>query len=659
MKRNAFRFAPGLVLASLAVSALTLSPAPTAADLDLGAPAAERQQKLIALVQSDAPAAEKALALKQLAICGTADAVPALAGFLGSEQLATWARIALEVIPGPAPDEALRAALTTVQGRPLIGVINSIGVRRDEKAVYPLVTKLKHPRPEIASAAAIALGHIGSDSAARALEAALTEGPANLRSAVAEGCILCAERWLAEGKAAKAVALYDTVRKKDLPPQRAAEATRGAILARGPNGIPLLLEQLQSSNKSLYAIGLRTARELPGTQVTEALAAQLSQLSPERQSRVLLALADRSDDAVLPAVKAAAKEGSKETRVAALNVLQHVGNASCIPLLVDAATADDPAIAQAANASLAALHDSDADADLSRLLPQAQGKQRQVLIEAASARRIESAVPMALRFATDPDPALRKAASDALGALAAAQEIAPMVDLLKAASPQDRSHLEPALLAISGRSGAASTPALMPLLSQADPSLRIVGLHALAAVGGPQALAAVTGAIEDQDQGVQDDAVRTLATWPNNWPDDSGIAQPLLALAKSERKPSHQILGLRGYLQYLQGTKQLKDPDKLAKVNEVLPLLKSPEQKQLAAAVLGAIPTPGTLELLKTFTADPATTEAACSALTALAARNAPELSKEERRQALQTVLDKSKNEATRKRADEALRKMQ
>ena len=38
--------------------------------------------------------------------------------------------------------DALRAALDSVDGRQLIGVINSIGVRRDENAVKALVDRL-------------------------------------------------------------------------------------------------------------------------------------------------------------------------------------------------------------------------------------------------------------------------------------------------------------------------------------------------------------------------------------------------------------------------------------------------------------------------------------------------------------------------------------
>ena len=72
--------------------------------------AAQKQRQLIGVLKSDAAPGEKGLACKQLAIYGTKDAVPALAALLSNPDLSSWARIALEAIPGSAPDAALRKA---------------------------------------------------------------------------------------------------------------------------------------------------------------------------------------------------------------------------------------------------------------------------------------------------------------------------------------------------------------------------------------------------------------------------------------------------------------------------------------------------------------------------------------------------------------------
>jgi HEAT repeat protein len=217
------RFTAGRLvwLSALALSALVW----TAAAPGSASAAPPTEPELIQVLRSDAPAA-KAPACKLLAIYGSEAAVPELAKLLADEQLASWSRIALEAIPGSAADEALRAAAGSLKGKLLVGVINSIGVRRDAGAVEVLAGRLQDADAETASAAAVALGHIGNAAALKPLQAALAAAPAPVRTAVAEGCVLCAERLLAEGNRDEAAAVYDQVRKAEVPRQNATKRRR-------------------------------------------------------------------------------------------------------------------------------------------------------------------------------------------------------------------------------------------------------------------------------------------------------------------------------------------------------------------------------------------------------------------------------------------------
>jgi HEAT repeat protein len=207
---------------------------------------ATEEKRLLAVLKSDAVAAQKAISCKELAIYGSSNAVPELEKLLPNPQLSSWARIALEVIPGDQSDAALRTAAESMQGQLLVGVINSIGVRGDAKAVPILITRLKDNDFEVASAAAVALGRIADDESTGALQAALRTVPGKLRSSVAEACVLCAEARLVTGRQQEAAEIYDQVRSADVPMQRIVEATRGSILARGQEGVPLLVESLRS-----------------------------------------------------------------------------------------------------------------------------------------------------------------------------------------------------------------------------------------------------------------------------------------------------------------------------------------------------------------------------------------------------------------------------
>ncbi len=648
---------PRLVCAAALACLLTANPARAAGPKT---PPAEKERQLIAVLQGDAPPADKAIACKRLAIYGTKKAVPALAPLLSDEQFASWARIALEAIPGPAPDQALRQAMGQCRSKLLVGVINSLGYRRDPKAVDALIAKLPDSDAEVASAAAAALGRIGGDHAAQALTDALPTAPAGVRSAVAEGCILCAEGFLAKGKATRAVKLYDTVRQAEVPKERMLEATRGAILARQTAGIPLLIEQLKSQDKALFGIGLRTARELPGPEVTKALADQLPQADPARQPLLLLALAERGDPAAMPTILVAAGSGPKKLRLTAIGVLERNGAPDSLAVLLKCATEDDTELAGAAKAAVTRLPGENVDADLQNRLAQATGKMRPVVIELAGRRGIEAALPALMRYARDAEAPTRHAALQAIGAMGGDRELTDLVKIFQQTQKAaDRADLEKALLAISARKGESCVPHLLPLAHSPDRTVRIIALHALASAGGTKALATVKAGVEDNDEEVQDEAVRTLSTWPNTWPEDNAVAEPLLALARSSKKTSHQVLALRGYLQFLQGDKKLSQKDKTAKVKEALPLITRSEEKRLAIAVIHTKPSAEALELLVGFAAEPAVAEDACSAIANAAAKDLAGVSKEERQKALETVVEKSSNEETKKKAEDALKKMQ
>ncbi|MFW6162041.1 MAG: HEAT repeat domain-containing protein [Planctomycetota bacterium] len=637
----------GLLAASLALAASAM-----AAD--------DTEQKLIAVLESDAPAKDKAIPCKKLAIHGTKAAVPALAKLLPDKELASWARIALEAIPAPAADGALRDALGKLEGRLLIGTINSIGVRRDPKAVDPLVAKLKAAEPDVACAAAAALGRIGGDKAVAALVESLSGRPPAVRSTAAHACVRCAERRVAEGKAGEGLTLYEAVRKADVPQQRHREAIRGIILARGDEGVPLLIEQMRSKDKQLFGLGLRVARELPGSKATTALVAELPRLTPHRRSMLLYALADRGDPKALPAVLTVAKSGPKAVRLVAMDALARFGDASCLDVLLAAAAEDDADVAKAAVGTLADLPGEDVDGAIAARLAKASGKTRQVLIELIQRRRIKAALPALVDSLGVADAGVRQAALGALGALGGIDQLPALVTLLqKTEDRKEREAIEKALTRVSARGGADSVAHLMPLAKSDAPAVRSIAFHALAAAGGPKALAAVKAGLDDKDPEAQTEAVRTLSTWPNKWPEDAGVVEPLLSLAKSSEKLQHQVLALRGYLQYLQSTSKLSPDQRLAKVKDVLPLVKRPEEKRLAISVLGLTPRPEVLDMLVAYAAEPKVAEEACSALVAIAGHQALKaVPKDERRKALQTALKKARSGRTKRRAKHLLNRL-
>ncbi len=618
------------------------------------------EDALLRVLQTSNSPAEKAMACRQLARRGTARAVPVLAPLLADVELASWARIALEAIPDPAADAALREAAGRLQGRLLVGVLNSLGVRRDAQAVALLTGRLQDADPEVADAAAVALGRIGTPAAAAALKARLLEAVPPLRAALGEGCVRAADHLRVAGQTGAARDLCDAARAAALPPPQRLQALRGALLVRGAEGLPLLRETLRAEDRRSFQLGLRVLRELPGNRVTQVLSSELPSLPPERQPLVLAALADRDDAELRPLlVRVVQATNTPALRLAAVQALERHGTADALPLLLEAALAPQPELARAARQTLSRLRAPGVEAALVARLTTAPDAQRPVLIEVCAARRLTGALPALIPALDAPQPALRRAAVRAVGALGTVSELPALLRALDTAPDEaSRADVESALLDVAGRAGAAALEALLPLMKNADPARRQVGLHALASVGGPRALEAVVAATQDADPEVQDEAVRTLSTWPNNWPEDTAVEQPLLALVRSGTKRAHQVLGWRGYLQHLQVDPRLDDAARVERVRALWASLPGTEEKQAALGALGNWRTPAALDFLQARLAEADLVEAACSALVSLASRNIPGVSAETRRAVLQTVVEKSPTEATRQRARGALERM-
>jgi type 1 glutamine amidotransferase/HEAT repeat protein len=117
--------------------------------------------KLAALLESDTSFACKQWVCRQLSLVGTEKQVPAIAKMLTDEKLSDAARFALELIPSVKADESLRQALDKTSGKDRIGIINSIGKRRDSKAVKALGKLLSDSDRQSAEAAAGALAKVG------------------------------------------------------------------------------------------------------------------------------------------------------------------------------------------------------------------------------------------------------------------------------------------------------------------------------------------------------------------------------------------------------------------------------------------------------------------------------------------------------------------
>ena len=175
------------------------------------------EARLCAALEKDISPIAKRYVCRKLELIGSAEAVPALAYLLDDEDVSVLARSALERIPGPEVSRALRRGLRDVDGPLKVGVIQSLGARRDPRSVRALAGLLRADDVAVAGVAAEALGRIGTVRAGRALCEFLPEAPERTVLVVADACLVCAERLSARGRTEDARAIYEALAGSSLP----------------------------------------------------------------------------------------------------------------------------------------------------------------------------------------------------------------------------------------------------------------------------------------------------------------------------------------------------------------------------------------------------------------------------------------------------------
>jgi hypothetical protein len=168
------------------------------------------EKRLITLLNNQQTTKDaKRYICKWLVIVGSEECVPAIAQLLTDPELSHPARMVLEPLQSQIAGEALRNALTKVQGKLLAGVISSIGVRRDTKAVAAIKLYATDTDPIVVETAMAALGEIGNDESLTALEN--IRPPQNLERAHIRAILTAASHLAEAGFKTRAAATY----KKD------------------------------------------------------------------------------------------------------------------------------------------------------------------------------------------------------------------------------------------------------------------------------------------------------------------------------------------------------------------------------------------------------------------------------------------------------------
>jgi len=255
----------------------------------------------------------------------------------------------------------------------------------------------------------------------------------------------------------------------------------------------------------------------------------------------------RGDKAAAPYVAEAVGSDSETVRLAAIDALAVLGDASNVELLAGISAAGDKT-ASAAMDSLGRLSGPGVAQSLIAVAQsRAETSVRINVIETLTERRETEAIEVLFVLAKDDNRDIRQAAYKALGVLSDQKDLPAMVlMLLKATNNTDRSGMERALIATVARLESPDAGPVVDGLAKASRAAKSHLLTVLSRIGGPKALDAVRGQVLSKANQVKTAAIRALVDWPSVVP-----LSDLMKIAKTDRDSTSRILTLRGYIKLL------------------------------------------------------------------------------------------------------------
>jgi HEAT repeat protein len=509
-----------------------------------------RKQLEAGLVRLLAPTSTfeaRRFACKQLGIIGSNRVLPALSDLLKNEETAGIACLALTTYPPGKADEILRAALPAAPGAARIQIINTLGDRRDAKAVKLLAQATADSDLAVARAAIAALGKVGNQAAWKAIDSCSKAANPALPTALTEATVRCADALTGSGDLKTAMPIYEGL----LTPSQPAYVRRAALdallrldKARAQERI---LEVLHGSDSVLMPVAIGNVRALASSDASEVFAAELPRLKPQEQVWMIDSLAARGDALACAAIGNSLASPDAVVRRAAIDTLGRIGGTWCVPLFVGAL--DRPPDAEERRALESALIDLRGGAQTDRAviaaLKKSSGNTRASLISALARRQGPAANALLLTEAGQSDPAVAKAALRALTKTATGKEITPLLEqLTRTRDAEVRSEaVSAAAQAIARMGDPARRSALvreaLGWAQSVESRNALLGL--LPGCGDAAALAALKAATDNSDFRVRDAAVRALADWP-----DAAAWDTLAGIYRQPATESVRGLALRG-----------------------------------------------------------------------------------------------------------------
>ncbi|MDR0391532.1 MAG: DUF1080 domain-containing protein [Planctomycetaceae bacterium] len=488
---------------------------------------------------------------------GTTDAIPELGKLLSVEELNTVVRTALINIGGGGID-VLRDSLSSLEGKNLAGVIESLGAIRDQKSVAQLINLIDNKNELVSQAAVLALGKIATPDATKKLVAILSaDNKKQLHATTVNALLFAVERLqsITPTKTNDIRKLLNELRKHKEFPATWSAATQTYLLLGGEDDLSLFVELLKSSDSLSFQVARNVALKSELPRVDNLIIDYLTQSTTPANKQLLLidTLGARKSQKAIPVLVKFASSSDMTIRIAAIKALGKIGGMGGFDTIFAAVNSTDQDVATVAKASLAKLQGKEFNTSIINSLNSTNKIFRLTALSVIEERRIAAAIEKVKLLFNDSDVEIRIAAYQAFSQIIVAtpadlELLLSLLPKINSKSDDEKTGLHSALITICRKVAARdeSVAVIDKLKNNNDTKTKQFLIDLLYYIGNEKAAKVISDFARSEDNDVVDHATMVLGRWST-----PEVAPYLIDLAANHSLEKYRVRTLSGYLRVI------------------------------------------------------------------------------------------------------------
>lgn len=582
---------------------------------------------LIAALDSAQDSEVKAFLIQQLQLTAKSESVKPLSQLLEERRLCEPATQALLAIRTPEAEKVLLKSLGKVPDENRATIIKALGEFHSRAAVKKIAKYAESGDESLRRVALFALADIGDPRAEKILDKVSVMASAYERARAPSLYLLYAQRLAESGYKEPCLRICRRMIESYTAPQEShvqCSALSLLVDLLGGNAFENILQAVESPNKEFRLRALELADAVKGEEATAVWIKKMEIVPPEVRAEIIAMLGQRGDKTALSALLQNLRNEKKVVRLAAIPAVVKLGGIEVLEDLMDVLRTNQADEAREVKRALMGFSAAQVVPQAVRALEGMPSTGRVALIEVIAGKRAKEQVDVVFAQARSGDEKVRQAALAGLEPLVSEKDLPRLVGLLLENERTDETALiQNAAVASANQITDAEKRAdlFLEALKNAEGAKRADLLRPLSRVGGKNALQLVVQETENKDEGVQDAAVHTLASWPA-----IDAAEKLLDICRSSENAEHLQAVIQGYVRLVSDS-ELEEWKKFSMLKEALEVQTWPEEKKIILSGLAKVKIPASLNLAASFMDDSDLKEEAAQAAIRIASSEAGEKS--------------------------------